>query len=400
MKIGIILESELHSGGGFQQSLTAINQAKDLFGGIYDLCIYYIHDRNRTHLREVGLPAKKIHIGPIDRMRGILCQSLMGKQMARKLNWKSRFEQTLIADGVNLIYFLSPSPKATWLHQLNYIYTVWDVCHQDFPEFPEVRDNFEYEIREAVLDTAIRKAVLTLTDSPELAAKIVTRLGVDPSRLLPMPFSPASHLLADNENPQGPTESEIMRLYGLEPGYLFYPAQFWAHKNHVRIIQALKILQDEGRSYSAVFCGSDKGTRQHVEATAERLGVAGLIKILDFVPNAHMKALYKNASALIMPTYFGPTNIPPLEAWSLGVPVIYSSHLSHNFGGAALSADPTCEHSLARAIAEVTDLRVRESLISAGYQRIQDVSKSRDVSSRLFTENLRVLARMRECWDC
>ena len=34
--------------------------------------------------------------------------------------------------------------------------------------------------------------------------------------------------------------------------------------------------------------------------------------------------LYKNSLALVMPTYFGPTNIPPLEAFALGVPVLYS----------------------------------------------------------------------------
>ena len=37
-----------------------------------------------------------------------------------------------------------------------------------------------------------------------------------------------------------------------------------------------------------------------------------------------MSVLYAGARALVMPTFFGPTNIPILEAWALGCPVLTS----------------------------------------------------------------------------
>jgi glycosyltransferase involved in cell wall biosynthesis len=41
-----------------------------------------------------------------------------------------------------------------------------------------------------------------------------------------------------------------------------------------------------------------------------------------------MTPLYRQALALVMPTYFGPTNLPPLEALRLGTPVVYPSDLA------------------------------------------------------------------------
>ena len=44
---------------------------------------------------------------------------------------------------------------------------------------------------------------------------------------------------------------------------------------------------------------------------------------MNFLPDEEISYLYKNCLAVVMPTYFGPTNIPPLEAFKLGIPTIY-----------------------------------------------------------------------------
>jgi len=61
---------------------------------------------------------------------------------------------------------------------------------------------------------------------------------------------------------------------------------------------------------------------------------------LGFVPIEDMRGLYEGSLAIVMPTYFGPTNIPPLEAWTLEKPLIYSTHLAEQAGDAALLIDP------------------------------------------------------------
>ena len=54
------------------------------------------------------------------------------------------------------------------------------------------------------------------------------------------------------------------------------------------------------------------------------MGVDDQVKYLGFLNNKEMKSYYRSAFALVMPTYFGPSNYPPLEAFSYGCPVIYN----------------------------------------------------------------------------
>ena len=53
--------------------------------------------------------------------------------------------------------------------------------------------------------------------------------------------------------------------------YLFYPAQFWAHKNHATLFDALaELARDGGEPYELVLVGSDKGQLDHVRALVAR----------------------------------------------------------------------------------------------------------------------------------
>ena len=53
-------------------------------------------------------------------------------------------------------------------------------------------------------------------------------------------------------------------------------------------------------------------------------------------------ALYRHALALTFVSYFGPDNLPPLEAFALGCPVITSAieGVDEQLGNAALYVNP------------------------------------------------------------
>jgi len=118
---------------------------------------------------------------------------------------------------------------------------------------------------------------------------------------------------------------DVKKKYGLNYDYIFYPAQFWAHKNHIYILKAIKILKEEKNILiDVVFCGSDKGNLQHILNKAHEHGIAELIHYIGFAPNEDIPVLYEQSLSLVMPTYLGPTNIPPLEAFAYKTPVCYS----------------------------------------------------------------------------
>ena len=92
--------------------------------------------------------------------------------------------------------------------------------------------------------------------------------------------------------------------------------------------------------------------------------------------NADIVTLYENSIALVMPTYFGPTNIPPLEAFTLGTPVLYSDlpGLREQVGNSALLLNLKDPSSMSKNIYKlINDLELRDKLIILGKKRIKEI---------------------------
>jgi len=129
---------------------------------------------------------------------------------------------------------------------------------------------------------------------------------------------------------------------------------------------------------AAVFSGSDKGNLKYILDYAKKLNVEDLINYIGFAPNEEIYYLYKQSLALVMPSYFGPTNIPPLEAYTIGTPVIYSDldGLREQVEGAAL----LCDLNNSGHLAEHLELLINSSekrveLIESGYKRLKELQK-------------------------
>ena len=72
---------------------------------------------------------------------------------------------------------------------------------------------------------------------------------------------------------------------------------------------------------------------------------------------------------LVMPTYYGPTNIPPIEAFVLGCPVATSNiyAMPEQLGNAALLFNPNSVQEIASTIERLwTDEKLRHELIKRG----------------------------------
>ena len=59
---------------------------------------------------------------------------------------------------------------------------------------------------------------------------------------------------------------EVLKKHNLPAIYFFAPNQFWAHKNHRYIIDAIKFLKKSGREdIKVIFTGHDKSNKEYIE---------------------------------------------------------------------------------------------------------------------------------------
>jgi len=378
MKIAVILEQDILVGGGYQQALNMLLLLNERQCKKRQFVFITTLHSNIEMLSTYGIQAHFLKLSLLSKILLLFSsRHLLFHRILRKIRVANSFDKYLSKCYIDLIYFITPSGCARYTDKYNYIFTVWDLCHRDFMEFPEVRENRVFESREITYQHTLTKAVAVIVDSKLGKENVIRRYGVDPKRVEILPFSPAPETQLDDNTNQA-NFVDIKKKYQINSDYIYYPAQFWAHKNHVYILKAMALLKEKhDTELHAVFSGSDKGNLEHVMAVAGSLGIKHLVKHVGFVPNEEVPYLYKQSLALVMPTYFGTTNLPPLEAFQLGVPVIYSDlpGLREQVGDAALLVDLSDPQSLVNQLLSLLHQpELRRNLIEKGRHQLSQHS--------------------------
>jgi glycosyltransferase involved in cell wall biosynthesis len=278
--------------------------------------------------------------------------------------------------SIELVCYLNP-----WVSpflDIPYILNLWDLAHRIYPFFPEISLAGEWETRERFFRRRLQRASYIIT--PNACGKrevtYLYQVAEERVRTLHHP-TPTFALKAGAQS----IEKKSLVHLGVKGDFLLYPAQFWPHKNHVLLLHVLKSLHDKyGYEPQLVFTGSDKplfnyakqGNQSFVQERAHDLSLPDQVIFAGFVSREDLIALYQQALALVYPSFFGPENLPPLEAFALGCPVIAARipGSEEQFADAALQVDPTHPEAWVEAIQKIRrDADLRESLIAKGKQR-------------------------------
>lgn len=289
------------------------------------------------------------------------------KRIARRfIKPTDLYNQALKNAGLDFIWFVSGTAVPL---DIPYLCTIWDLQHRRQPWFPEVSEQGMWNNREKLHRELLQRATYIITGAEAGKDEIIRFYGVMPDRVRLLPHPTPSFALRAPSSPN----PDLLVSYRLPEKFLFYPAQFWAHKNHAGILHALaQLRQTYNLSVPVVFVGSDKGNQAYLESLADRLQVREQVYILGFIPREVLVELYRQALALVYMTFFGPENLPPLEAFALGCPVIASSvaGAEEQLGDAALLVDPIEHQALADAIKTIYENpQLRSRLIERGHAR-------------------------------
>jgi glycosyltransferase involved in cell wall biosynthesis len=296
--------------------------------------------------------------------------------------WIARFE-------VDFLVFPAPQTCA-FESGLPYVMAVHDLQHRLQPEFPEVSADGEWDAREYLFRNGVEHALTVLVDSEVGREDVLEYYGelVSPEHVEVLPFLPPPYLDKAGAARKAPAVRDRL---GIPEEYLFFPAQFWPHKNHLRVVRALaRIRAERALDVHVVMCGSTADSLResvlaNVRRTASEEGASDLIHIVGYVEDDIMAPLYAGSRGVLLPTFFGPTNIPILEAWTFGVPVLTSDlrGIREQCGDAAILVDPSSVEAIADGIYSLwSDERRRRRLVSAGTKRLAQYGRG-DYVARL-----------------
>jgi len=298
--------------------------------------------------------------------------------------------------GIKLIFY--PSPSASVINGIPYILNNWDLAHYTTYSFPEITDHNGFNNRNGWYSQVMPSALMILTETEAGKKELITHLNLKPDHIRVLPiFSSKSFLKIKQSTDE---QIFILNTLGIEEKFFFYPAQFWVHKNHYTLIKAFQKFVATNPNFKLVLCGSDKGNKTYIESLVNDLNIGAQVIFSGFIEDNVLHTLYKNASALIMPTLLGPSNIPPIEALILGCPIICSDLKGHReiLNDSALYFDPLDEFALLNCMKQIMDDSTRNKLLL----NQQDLSKTTDhhVDKALIKlqEHLIEAINIRNCW--
>lgn len=258
---------------------------------------------------------------------------------------------------VDVVHFTHQSGFLTGVPSIYHPHDLQHLHH------PELFDDEVLALREAHYGPLARQAAVVAAGSSWIKDDVVTRLGVPADKVHVIPLEPPEW--------QGVVPGPLPQ--GLPDRYALYPAVMWPHKNHVRLVEAVAILRAEGLEVPLVLTGGTGPFAGEVRSRVAALGLGDLVRVLEFVDEPQLRALYESAWAVVVPTLFEAASFPVWEAFRAGVPVAASTATSmpRQVGDAGVLFDPLDAADMACAIRRVwTDTELRATAPMRGRERL------------------------------
>ncbi|NJL05170.1 MAG: glycosyltransferase family 4 protein [Chloroflexaceae bacterium] len=215
-----------------------------------------------------------------------------------------------------------------------------------------------------VLPRSLRRAERVLVDSHATRQDLMRLQGVPAERIAVVypGVSPAFRPL-----PAAALAAVRERLH-LPAHFLLFVGTLEPRKNIPRLLEALALLPD---APPLVIAGRKGWLYTDIFATLERLGLQARVRLLDFVADADLPALYNLAQVFVYPSLYEGFGLPVAEALACGTPVVTTAagSLPEVSGTAAVIADPFDPASIAAAIRQAQQLAPQQR--AAGIRHAQ-----------------------------
>jgi len=304
--------------------------------------------------------------------------------LIRKIWWeKHSLVRRVKKDRCDVFFSLYQS--ATMLPgEVKHIMLVHDIIPYLFPEYLNNSRKAKYY---TFTRRAVEKADKVVTISRRTEKDLIQHWHLDPAKIT------VAYIDVDEIYKRKVSVSQsqkVLRKYKLKPGYIYNTGGLEARKNIERLIHAYQRLWRTNQEShwtenfpQLVIAGKLLPELAPLildaESLLKKMNLTNQVKLLDFVPQKEMPALYHNAALFVYPSLYEGFGLPVLEAMNQNVPVVASKRSAVPEVGldSILYFDPKNEKDLAMVIKNVLlNKHLRETLKKRGRERARKFSWS------------------------
>lgn len=255
------------------------------------------------------------------------------------------------------------------------------LVHDLIPKiFPEYLDNWRKKLYFHLSCQAIRHADEIVTVS-EWSKKDLHKFLNIPDKKIKVAYPSIGEEFFEKSTEA--KDNKILEKYGIFGRYIFFISGFDARKNVPGLLQSFaKLLENyEVSDISLVLGGEDKSRFSRlftdVKGEIEKSELAEKAKLIGFVAQKDLPALYRNCEMYILPSFYEGFGLMPLEAIASGAPTAVSknSSLPEVGGDAVLYFNPHDTDEMARVMGKVLrNNKLRLRLAEKGRERAKKFS--------------------------
>lgn len=205
---------------------------------------------------------------------------------------------------------------------------------------------------------ALKNVAAIITDS-ESSKKDISRLvGIPKSKIHNVYLAAGEHFRTIEDKK---ILKKVKDIYHLPDKFAFYVGDITPNKNVPRIIHAALIAKIPlvlvGKSLTDTSLVDNPWLSDLKNVRNLAMENPKQIRLLGFVPDEELVALYNLSSVFVMPSLYEGFGLPILEAMSCGCPVVTSDRgsLPEVAGNAALVVDAEDEESIAEGIKKIVE---------------------------------------------
>ncbi len=280
--------------------------------------------------------------------------------------WRSYFiKNDILKEKIDIFHGLSHELPMKLPQGVKSVVTMHDLIHERYPQFYPFIDR---KIYTAKFKSACEKADVVVAISEATKRDIMEFYNIDERKIKVIYQSCHPQFYLKNI-----TENKLSINLKLPPQYLLYVGTVNERKNLLGLVKAVEML-DKSVKIPLVVIGDGGAYFKKVKSYIQEKNIENDIIFLKNVPFSDFPQIYRNAKALILPSFQEGFGIPIMEALWSDCPVITSvgSCFPEAAGPDSIYINPHKPNEIAAAIDKVlTNEVVRGRMILRGYEYVQ-----------------------------
>ena len=378
MKIAFFIDSS-PTGGGYYHMRNFINLIKNVKSKNHSIVFITRNKLISELLNKIDIKNYLFKPSLFEKINLKLSRNNLVGKIFEIMNYYNPFHQFIKKNKIDYMVFNEPSFFTLYCKNLNFVSYVFNTEIDQVSHFEEFKKgNFERQKKIILFSVRYAKKIFVFTETNK--QDLIEKYNCDSKKILIQNLIPYLPMIYEKNK-----EIDYKRIFRTQfefsknQIFIFYPAKFWEHKNHILILDTIKFFKkNEFNNITFIFSGGEcKGNLIRIKKIIESENLQPYVKYIGNINEIELIAVYKYCDYVIIPSFIGRSSLPLLESLYFEKNIFYNKYiLDKNLSKYTIGIDPKnaedCYLQIKKYILDKNEPVNKKNNLSDIYKKLSD----------------------------